>query len=129
MTSKSVLFGRGLIYLAVLILVLDGIAQIVQPAFMIATMEASQLPLSMTTTLGVLTPLCAAVLAVPRLALLGAILVTGYLGGAIAIHFRLGEVGPPQLVCLLIGIIIWTGIYLSDSRVRALFPVISPARI
>lgn len=49
--------------------------------------------------------------AIPRTALLGAILVTGFLGGAICAHFRLGEIGsPPQLICLLLGAIAWGGV-------------------
>ncbi len=49
--------------------------------------------------------------AIPRTALIGAILVTGFLGGAICAHFRLGEAGtPPQIACLLLGAIAWAGV-------------------
>ncbi|MFT3975813.1 MAG: DoxX family protein [Sphingomonas bacterium] len=49
--------------------------------------------------------------AIPRTSLIGAILVTGFLGGAICAHFRLGEIGsPPQLACLLLGAIAWAGV-------------------
>ncbi|MBS0285029.1 MAG: DoxX family protein [Proteobacteria bacterium] len=55
--------------------------------------------------------------AIPRTALLGAILVTGFLGGAICAHFRLGEIGsPPQLICLLLGAIAWGGVAAGRSR-------------
>lgn len=48
---------------------------------------------------------------IPRTALIGAILITGFLGGAICAHFRLGEIGsPPQIICLLLGAITWAGV-------------------
>lgn len=119
-TSRSALAGNVLIYLVVLILALDGMAQLLQPGFMVAIMEGSQIPLAMAPVLGVITLACAAILAIPRLAPLGAVLVTGFLGGAIAIHFRLGEVGtPPQIICLVLGIATWVGLYLRDARIRA----------
>lgn len=119
-TSRSALVGTVLIYLVVLLLVLDGLAQLLQPGFMVAIMEESQIPLAMAPLLGAITLACAAVLAIPRLAPLGAVLVTGFLGGAIAIHFRLGEVGtPPQIICLVLALATWVGLYLRDARIRA----------
>ena len=48
---------------------------------------------------------------IPRTALIGAILITGFLGGATCAHFRLGEIGsPPQIICLLLGAITWAGV-------------------
>ena len=79
---------------------------------------------SMATALGIITVGCAVILAIPGLAVLGAILTTGFLGGAIATHFRLTEIfSPPQLICLLLGVVMWGGLYLGDARVRALIPV------
>jgi hypothetical protein len=120
--------GRVLVYLVVLVLLADGIAQLLQPPFMVGAMQGSQVPLALSIALGTITLACTVVLAIPRLAVLGAIVVTGFLGGAIAVHFRLGEIfSPPQLVCLLIGIVMWTGLYLSDARLRALIPVVTPS--
>lgn len=120
--------GRVMVYLVVLVLLLDGTAQLLQPGFMVAAMQGSQVPLPMAIALGTITLACTVVLAIPRLAVLGAILVTGFLGGAIAVHFRLGEIfSPPQLICLLIGVVMWTGLSLSDARVRALLPVVTPS--
>ena len=58
--------------------------------------------------------------AVPRTAVLGAILLTGYLGGAVASHLRLDEIAYPALVC---GVLVWAGLYLRDKRVRELLPL------
>lgn len=59
--------------------------------------------------------------AIPRTAVLGAILSTGYLGGAIATHVRLGE--PAFLGGLILGILVWAGLYLRDERIRRLIPL------
>ncbi len=125
---KDMIIGRGLVYLVVLILVLDGIAQVILPPFMVPVLSGPDFPLAMATALGVVTLGCAAVLAIPRYAVLGAILVTGFLGGAIATHFRMGAIGnPPQLICLALGVAMWGGLYFSDTRVRALLPMVKPA--
>jgi uncharacterized membrane protein YphA (DoxX/SURF4 family) len=58
---------------------------------------------------------------IPRTAVLGAVVLTGYLGGAIATHVRLGEM--QYLAPLVLGVLIWGGLLLRDSRVRALIPV------
>jgi hypothetical protein len=63
---------------------------------------------------------CALVYAIPRTSVLGAILLTGYLGGATATHVRVGE---PFFLPILVGVVIWLGIYLRDTRLRALVPL------
>lgn len=59
--------------------------------------------------------------AIPRTSVLGAILLTGYFGGAIATHVRLGQ--PTFVMALSIGVLAWLGIYLRDARLRALLPL------
>jgi hypothetical protein len=63
---------------------------------------------------------CAAIYAVPQTAILGAVLLTGYLGGAIATHVRIGE---SFLIPLGLGLAVWAGIYLRCGRLRAILPV------
>jgi hypothetical protein len=58
---------------------------------------------------------------IPRTSVLGAVLLTGYLGGAIASYVRIGELYPP-LVPLTTAMLAWLGIYLRDERLRALLP-------
>jgi len=58
---------------------------------------------------------------IPRTSVLGAVILTGYLGGAIATYVRIGELRPP-LVPLTTALLAWLGIYLRDERVRALLP-------
>ena len=63
---------------------------------------------------------CTAIYLIPRTAVLGAILLTGYLGGATATHLRIGE---PYFAPVLVGMVVWGGLYLRDSRIRALIPL------
>jgi len=58
---------------------------------------------------------------IPRTAILGAILMTGYLGGAVATHLRIDD--PTLVVPIVFGVIVWAGLYLRDERLRALIPL------
>ena len=76
--------------------------------------ERSVLPL------GILELTCALLLLIPRTAVLGAILLTGYLGGATVTHVRVGE---PFFLPVVFGVLVWLGIFLRDGRLRALVPL------
>ena len=71
--------------------------------------------------LGIVEISCAVLYLIPRTAVLGAILVTGYLGGATATHVRMGD--PAFITPVLCGVFAWLGLYLRDRRVRALIPL------
>lgn len=72
--------------------------------------------------LGVLQASCTVLYLIPRVAVLGAILLTGYLGGGIAAHVRIGDL-PTSLFPLILGILLWGGLFLRDPRLRALIPL------
>ena len=76
-------------------------------------------PIKMAMALGILELTCAILYIIPPTSGLGAILLTGYLGGAIATHVRIGE---PFFVQAGIGVFVWLGLFLRDARVRALIP-------
>jgi hypothetical protein len=76
-------------------------------------------PESTLTGIGLLELACVALYVIPRTRVLGAVLVTGYLGGAIATHVRIGEAFVAPLV---LGVLFWLGLYLRDARVRAISP-------
>ncbi|XXT78028.1 DoxX family protein [Sorangium sp. So ce726] len=81
-------------------------------------------PESALTAIGAVELLCTILYAVPQTSVLGAVLLTGYLGGAIATHVRLGE----QFVAVLVlGALVWGGLFLRDPRLRALLPLRKPA--
>lgn len=71
-------------------------------------------------TLGLLELVCVALYIVPRTAILGAILLTGYLGGAVATHVRLDQ---PFTAPVLLGVLLWAGVFARDARVRAILPL------
>jgi 4-amino-4-deoxy-L-arabinose transferase-like glycosyltransferase len=74
--------------------------------------------------LGIIEVACTVLFLFPPTAVLGAILLTGYLGGAIATHMRVGDPFVPAiLVPIILGVLIWGGLYLRDSRLRALMPL------
>jgi DoxX-like family len=109
--------------IVVLILLADAAVSIFKPEMMRSEMEATGFPATLALPLGLVMLVCAVVYAFPRTATLGAILVTGFLGGAICTHFRLGEIGsPPQLICLALGILTWGGLWLRDHRIRQILP-------
>jgi hypothetical protein len=72
------------------------------------------------TTVGAIELICVVLYAIPRTAGLGAVLLTGYLGGAVVTHLRVSE---PVFAPVLIGAIVWGGLYFRDERVRALLPL------
>ncbi|AHE55375.1 DoxX family protein [Sphingomonas sanxanigenens] len=121
--------GRALVLLVSGLLALDGLLQFISPPFMVEGMMHAGFAADAGPRLAFVTLGCAILLAIPATAPLGAVLVTGFLGGAIAIHFRLGEIGsPPQLICLLLGVAAWTGLYLADPRLQRLI-VAEDARV
>lgn len=75
------------------------------------------------TPIGLVEIACAILYLIPATSVLGAILLTGYLGGAIAVHVRLGEGFAPVLI---LGILVWAGLFLRDARIRALLPIRKP---
>ena len=78
------------------------------------------IPVSQALGLGILELACVLVYLIPRTAVLGAILLTGYLGGAMEAHVRIGEA---VFTHVILGILIWGGIFLREPRLRALIPL------
>lgn len=117
--------GRALSALMVVVLLADAGVTFFAPDMMKAQMDATGFPINMAPALAVIMLVCAVLYAIPQTAVLGAILITGFFGGAICTHFRIGEIGsPPQLICLALGALAWAGLYFRDARVRALLPVV-----
>ena len=73
--------------------------------------------------IGVVELSCLILYLVPRTATLGAVLLTGYLGGAVATHLRVNDAFVPPIV---VGIFVWLGLYLRDPRIRTLLPLRQP---
>jgi hypothetical protein len=128
MAQKTAANWIGYVVSGVIVLALlaDAGTQLFVPHLLKAEMDATGFAQSLATPLGIIMLVCGVLYAIPRTAVLGAILITGFLGGAICTHFRLGEfASPPQLICLLLGVLTWGGLYLRDARLRALLPFTS----
>ena len=122
--TMSIWAGRIISALVVIILVADASVNLFAPQLIKAEMSASGFPVELAPVLAALMLPCAVLYAYPRTSVLGAILVTGFFGGAISLHLRMGEIGsPPQLISLLIGVLAWLGLFLRDANVRAVLPL------
>ena len=122
--TMSIWAGRIISALVVIILVADASVNLFAPQLIKAEMSASRFPVELAPVLAALMLLCAVLYAYPRTSVLGAILVTGFFGGAISLHLRMGEIGsPPQLISLLIGVLAWLGLFLRDANVRTVLPL------
>lgn len=109
--------GRVLSALPVGLLLFSGVMKLMGPPEMAANFEHLGWPPDLAVTLGILEISCVVVYLVPPTAVFGAILLTGYLGGAVATHVRIGE---PWIMVVLVGVLLWVGLVLRDSRLRAL---------
>jgi hypothetical protein len=117
--------GRTMSSLVVIALVADGTIQLFAPAQIASMLQEAGFAIDLTRVVGPIILVCAILYAIPATAVLGAILVTGFLGGAICAHVRMGELGsPPEIISLLLGAMAWGGLYARDPRVRAVLPLI-----
>nr|WP_246681758.1 DoxX family protein [Mesorhizobium sp. B1-1-1] len=117
--------GRIMSALVVIALVADGTIQLLAPAQIASMLQETGFTMDLTRVVGPIILACAILYAIPATAVLGAILVTGFLGGAICAHVRIGELGsPPEIISLFLGALAWGGLYLRDPRVRAILPLI-----
>jgi fucose permease len=122
--SKKMLWtGRIIGALPALFLLLDGVMKLVKPAPVVEATVRLGYPESVILGLGIVLIACTVLYLVPRTAILGAILLTGYLGGAVATHVRVGEGPFPVLFPVVFGVMIWGGLWLRDERLRALIPL------
>ena len=116
--------GRVLSALPVLMLAMSASMKLMRsPEFLAQYVDKLGYPASTAVPIGVVEIACAVLYAIPRTAVLGAILVSAYLGGAVATHVRIGESAIPPVI---LGIVVWAALFLRDDRVRALLPLVSP---
>ena len=113
--------GRTLSALATLFLLFDSVAKLLRPAPVIKGTVELGYPVSAIVPIGVVLLACTVVYLVPRTAIIGAVLLTGYLGGAVASQVRVGNPLPTHVLFpLYFAALIWGGLYLRDRRVGAL---------
>jgi hypothetical protein len=116
--------GRIASGIAVAFLLFDSVIKVLKLAPAVASTVQLGYPVGVLPVIGVIELICLAVYLVPRTAVLGAVLWTGYLGGAIATHLRVGSpLASHTLFPIYIALLLWGGLYLRDRGVRALIPL------
>ena len=122
--SKTNLWiGRIVSYLPALFLLVDGVMKLVKPTVVVDATVKLGYAESAIIPIGVVLIICTILYLIPATSVLGAILLTGYLGGAVATHVRAAEGVFPIVFPVIFGILIWLGLYLRDVRLRGLIPL------
>jgi hypothetical protein len=120
MQTKLMWGGRVISGLIALMLTMSAAMKLMGGADVTDGMAHLGIPESLRVPLGILELSCVAIYLVPATAVTGAILLTGYVGGAIVTHLRVGE---PVYMQIALGVLIWLGLYLRDARLKALIPL------
>ena len=119
-SKPIILVGWIIGIVAVASLVMSGVTKVVSPDLFVVGFTRFGYDQSVVLPLGVVQLVCTVLYLFPRTAVLGAVLLTGYMGGAIATHLRVGD---PYFVQFGLGVLLWLGLYLRDRRIRALIPL------
>ena len=119
-SSGRIWTGRIVSFLPALFLLVDAIMKFIKPAVVVDTTMQLGYRESVILPIGAVLLVSTILYLIPRTSVLGAILLTGYLGGAVATHVRVGGGVGPIIFPVVMGALIWLGLYLRDHRVRAL---------
>lgn len=123
LSKKRLWAGRIISALPALFLLMDAVMKFVKPEFVVKETVRLGYPESVIFALGIVLLVSTVFYLIPRTSVLGAILLTGYLGGAVATHVRMGEGLFPVLFPVALGVLLWGGLWLRDDRLRALIPL------
>ncbi len=119
-SGRIVWVGRVVSVLASLVFVMSAFMKLKGGAEVTQGMAHLGLTESLITPLAILEITCVVIYLIPATSVLGAILLTGYLGGAICTHLRVGD---PFFVQIALGILVWLGLYVREDRLKALIPL------
>ena len=123
-SSKRIWAGRILSALAAMFLIFDGVIKLIDFAPVRESFEKLGLPHHLAPTIGIIQLVCVALYLVPRTAVLGAVLLTGFLGGAIAMHLRVGDpLFSHVLFPTYVAAMVWGGLFLREPRLAAVLPI------
>lgn len=122
--SKGMLWtGRILSGLMALFFIFDGVGHLMKPAPVVEAFVRLGYPLSASAGIGLLALICTAIYVTPKTSVLGAILLTGYLGGAVSTHVRAGSSMFEMIFPVILGALVWLGIFVRDAELRRLIPL------
>ncbi len=119
-SPKLLWTGRILSALPVLLLCFSAIMKLIQPAGFAEQAAPMGYTANVLFWIGIVELACTVLYVIPQTAVLGAILLAAYLGGATVTHVRVGDV---FIMPILVGVLVWGGLYLRDARLRALLPL------
>ena len=119
-TTKIAWIGRVVSTLTSLVFLMSGVMKLKGGAEVMQGMDHLGLPASLILPLAIIEISCVVIYLIPKTSILGAILLTGFIGGAICAHLRVGD---PFYVQIIIGMLIWLGLYLREDRLRGLIPL------
>ncbi len=119
-SGKIVWVGRGISVLVSLVFLMSAFMKMKGGAEVMQGMAHLGLPESLIMPLAILEISCVVIYLIPATSILGAILLTGYIGGAICTHWRVGD---PFFIQIALGVVVWLGLYLRENRLKALIPL------
>jgi hypothetical protein len=122
-TSISVWVGRAISALATLVFAISALMKLMGGAEVKQGMGHLGLPESLIIPLAILEVSCVVIYLIPATSVLGAILLTGYMGGAICTHLRVGD---PFVIQIMLGVFVWLGLYFRENRLKMLLPLRTP---
>ncbi len=119
-SGKIVWVGRGISIVVCLVFLMSAFMKLKGGPELSKGIAHMGIPESVIVPLAILEIACVVIYLIPATSVLGAILLTGFIGGAICTHWRVGD---PFIVQIVLGILIWLGLYLREDRLRALIPL------
>jgi len=121
-SRTSLWAGRILSALMVAFLVFDGVTKVIKERHVMEAFAQLGLPPGLAPIIGWILLVCVATYVAPRTSILGAILLTGYLGGATELNLQVGRPLVQTLFPVIFGGLVWLGVFLRDGQLRALLP-------
>jgi len=112
--------GRIISALIILFMVFDGVTKVMKVAPVLKAMQQGGFAPDLAPTIGIIALVCTLLYAIPRTTVLGAVLLTAYLGGATVTNLRVGQ---PVYFSIVFGVLAWLALYCRDARIRALLPL------
>ena len=112
--------GRILTALGALFMVMDAVTHILKPAPVVEAFAHLGYPLATAIPLGVTVLICVAIYLIPQTAFLGALLLTAYLGGAVASHVRVSDPVFDTCFPAIVAVFLWGGLFARDARIRTI---------
>ncbi|HEV2830010.1 MAG TPA: DoxX family protein [Pyrinomonadaceae bacterium] len=122
-SKRTLWIGRIVSGLLILFLLFDGAMKLLKPAVVVEATVRLGYPETTIVPIGIVLLISTILYAIPRTSVLGAILLTGYLGGAVATHVRVGGTLFEIVFPVIMGVFVWGGLYLRDVRLRRLIPL------